>query len=66
MILEIQKRPQDAGSAWSSVPTPSLSLIFSLVKERVWTSWFLMVLHYPGPLSVPSNGSDPSGQIPGL
>lgn len=48
------------------VPTPALSLIFSLVKERVCTSWFLMALQHPGPLSLPSHGGDNSGQTTAL
>ena len=43
------------------VLTPSLRLVFSLVKEQVYTSWFLMAFQHPGPRSLPSHGSDNSG-----
>lgn len=44
------------------VPTPSLRLIFSLVKEQVCTSRCLMAFQHPGPLSLPAHGGDNSGQ----
>lgn len=64
--MEIQKEVKTLVLCPTLAPILSLSLIFSLslVKQQVWTCWFLMALQplYPGLLSFPLNDNNNSGQ----